>query len=503
MSVAVLYSRASSGLHAPLVHVEAHLSSGLPRFSIVGLPETAVKESKDRVRGAIIQMGCRFPRKRIIINLAPADLPKEGGRYDLPIALCILIASGQLHANDLSSYEFAGELSLNGDLRYTPGLVPFALATYKHKRKLILPSKSADDAALLDDLTVLAADNLHTVCQHLSGHKLIEPFTKSPITDNHPPSLCLSDVCGQRYAKRALEIAASGEHSLLMMGPPGTGKTMLASRMSSLLPPLSWEEAIEVAAIYSVSKGQINIKNFLQRPFRRPHHTSSPVSLIGGGSHPKPGEISLAHLGILFLDELGEFDRKVLEVLREPLEFGKVCLSRARGQAEYPAQCILVAAMNPCPCGYLGDNLKACHCREEQIKRYRYKISGPLLDRIDMHIEVARLPKGSLGSQKTEESSIDIRERVFTARSRQVARSNKYNAQYTPKDIKQYCQITSQGQKMLDNAMEKLGLSARAYHRILKVARTIADLSNEDCIQDNFIAEAIQYRQLDKHMISS
>jgi len=501
VTVAVVYSRGSTGLHAPLVHVEAHLSSGLPQFAIVGLPETAVKESKDRVRSAILQAGCTFPRKRITINLAPADLPKEGGRFDLPIAISILLASNQIHCPNIHDYEFAGELALGGELRRIHGILPFALATQQNGRDLIIASPNASEAALVDNLNVYGIDNLISVCQHIGGHDRVAPTPCSQLSSETQSvnQLCLSEVSGQQHAKRALEIAAAGHHSLIMMGPPGTGKTMLASRFATLLPPLTAKEAIEVAAISSISRGGFDNEHFKQRPFRRPHHTASPVSLVGGGRHPKPGEISLAHLGVLFLDELPEFDRKVLEVLREPLESGVVHLSRAQGQAEYPAQCLLIAAMNPCPCGYLGDSLRVCSCSEEQVKRYRHKISGPLLDRIDLHLEVPRLAKGQLSQTSEEESSETVRKRVIRARDKQLQRVNRTNALYGPKEIKQYCKLEASSQKLLDTAMEKLGLSARAYHRILKVARTIADLYDEKHIQTPYIAEAIQFRTLDRN----
>jgi len=502
MSLATVYSRASFGLLAPQVVVETHLSNGLPQFTIVGLPETAVKESKDRVRSALLQNGYEFPKRRITVNLAPADLPKEGGRFDLPIAISILLASEQLHCEDISQFELAGELSLGGELRPIKGILPLALATQKIKRQLIIPIANQEEAAWVSPLIIYAMPNFKSVCTHLSGATSYLPLRTPENNFHQNDEACLSEVCGQQHAKRALEIAASGAHSLLMTGPPGTGKTMLASRLSSILPPLTHKEALEIAAIYSISQQGFDARTLKKRPFRRPHHTASAVSLVGGGRYPLPGEVSLAHLGVLFLDELPEFSRHVLEVLREPLESGCIHLSRAQGQAEYPAKCQLIAAMNPCPCGYLSSTTQACRCSPEQVQRYRNKISGPLLDRIDMHIEVPSLAASQLADfdPQLEESSVKVQERVLQARVQQHKRSPHPNAKLTTREIVDFCKLDKPAEQLLTKAMEKLGISARAYHRILKVARTIADLDNSESIQSPHIAEAIQFRKYDRQV---
>ncbi|HLF95744.1 MAG TPA: YifB family Mg chelatase-like AAA ATPase, partial [Methylococcaceae bacterium] len=438
MSLAIVYSRGQQGIAAPLVTVEAHLSNGLPSLSIVGLPETAVKESKDRVRGALLNCHFDFPAQRITLNLAPADLPKEGGRFDLAIAVGILAASGQVKGEALGGYEFLGELSLTGELRPARGALPVALAARDAGRTLIVPEANAGEAALVQDAKVLAATHLLEVCAHLNGLRNLE----SAVSD-HPTARAvhhvgpdLADVRGQLHAKRALEVAAAGGHNLLMLGPPGTGKSMLAVRLPGLLPLLDETTALENAAVVSVSDQTLDAARWRIPPYRSPHHTASAPALVGGGGNPKPGEISLAHGGVLFLDELPEFDRKVLEVLREPLETGRVTVSRAAQRAEFPARFQLVAAMNPCPCGYLGDPSGRCRCTADQVQRYRARISGPLLDRIDLHIEVPRQPHSALSELPARgESSIAARERVKAARTLAATRQNKANACLTPPEI--------------------------------------------------------------------
>ncbi len=497
MALATVYSRALLGMNSPLVTIEVHLSNGLPSLSIVGLPEAAVKESKDRVRSAIINSGFDFPSKRITINLAPADLPKEGGRFDLPIAIGILIASKQLAALEIEKYELAAELSLSGELRAVNGILPFALQCYQEKRALILAEDNANEVSLIKNLPVYPANTLQEVVMHLSKAQILRQALYQRNNSQQIAYGDFNEVKGQFQAKRALEIAAAGGHNLLFVGPPGAGKTMLASRFNSILPELTLDEAIEVAAIYSI-KGNVP-EHFFERPFRTPHHTSSAVSLVGGGSNPKPGEISLSHNGVLFLDELPEFDRTVLEVLREPLESGKVVISRAYAQVEYPAKFQLIAAMNPCPCGYLGSKNKSCTDTETQINRYQHKLSGPLLDRIDMQVEVLEIDSNALTSALPEaESSQEIKKRVIKARDKQLTRQGILNACLVGKAFDQFCILGDNERQLLQSAIEKMKLSARAYHRIVKMARTIADLKDKESIGADDIQEALSYRRFDR-----
>jgi magnesium chelatase family protein len=500
MSLAIVYSRACVGMDAPLVTVEVHLSNGLPSLSIVGLPETAVKESKDRVRGAILNSQFDFPARRITINLAPADLPKEGGRFDLAIALGILAASRQIPDNELQQHEFAAELALSGKLRAVQGILPMTLQTRRAGRTLVIASGNVAEAMLVKDATVIAARQLLAVTAHFTRSKRLDH--EAPVEHRPSPNDAadLADVRGQQHARRALEIAAAGGHSLLMLGPPGTGKSLLASRLPGILPQMNEAEALETAALASISNVPVDVHQWKRRAFRAPHHTASAVALVGGGSSPRPGEISLAHHGVLFLDELPEFDRRVLEVLREPLESGRIMISRAARQAEFPAQFQLVAAMNPCPCGYLGDPSGRCHCNIDQIDRYRRKISGPLLDRIDMHVEVPRVAYKELQGPPGEASAA-LRMRVTGARERQLRRANTLNSRLENRLIEQFCSLNNSDRLLLQHAMERLQLSARAYHRILKVARTIADLDDCAAIASTHLGEAIGYRQLDRNHV--
>ncbi|MCX7893766.1 MAG: YifB family Mg chelatase-like AAA ATPase [Burkholderiales bacterium] len=497
MSLAVVHSRALAALEAPAVEVEVHIGPGLPTFTIVGLPEAEVKESRDRVRAALANCRFEFPARRITVNLAPAELPKEGGRFDLPIALGILVASGQLPGRALDAFEYAGELSLTGELRPVRGALAMTCRTARSGRGFVLPRASAAEAALVRDAAVYPAATLLDVCRHLTGEAPLERYAAEPVLAR-PAYPDLADVKGQAHAKRAVEVAAAGGHSLLMVGPPGTGKSMLAQRLPGLLPEMTDAQALESAAVQSLASGGFRIERWRARPFRAPHHTASGVALVGGGSDPRPGEISLAHHGVLFLDELPEFDRRVLEVLREPLESGRVAISRAARQAEFPARFQLVAAMNPCPCGYLGHYSGRCRCTPDQVARYRGKISGPLLDRIDIQIEVAAVPQEELLGAARGEPSAAVRERVGRAYRRQLERQGKPNAELAAKEIDRHCAPDDAGGTMLKQAIVRLALSARAYHRVLKLARTIADLAGAETVAAAHVAEAIQYRRLDR-----
>lgn len=497
MSFATVYSRALSGMDTPLVEVEVHLSrTSLPAFNIVGLPDTEVKESRDRVRAAILQSGFDFPAMKITVNLAPAELPKESGRFDLPIALGILAASGQMGDDALAHYEFAGELALSGALRPIRGALLMARQARLANRSFLLPEESAPWAAWIKDLPVYGAQSLNQAVAHLMGFERLNPVSppqEENISNEH--LLDLADVKGQETARFALEVAAAGGHSLLMIGPPGTGKSMLAQRLPSILPPLTSEEILDNAALQSLLDGHHQTTYTTMRPFRSPHHTASAPALIGGGSNPKPGEISLANHGVLFLDELPEFDRKVLEVLREPLESGEIHISRAARQATYPAQFQLVAAMNPCPCGYSGHATRACRCSHESIMRYRQKISGPLLDRIDLVIEVPSLPAEDLTQAQVGESSTTVRMRVMAARERQYQRQGKTNADLTVTELDTIAQIADEAKQTLSKLIEKLHLSARSFHRLLRVARTLADLEQQEEVTAKHVLRAVHFRR--------
>ncbi|MBE9539383.1 MAG: YifB family Mg chelatase-like AAA ATPase [Proteobacteria bacterium] len=493
MELSVIYSRAMAGIQAPLVRVETHLSNGLPAFHIVGMPETAVRESKDRVRSALLNSYFEFPDRRITINLSPADLPKEGGRFDLPIALGILVASNQLPSAHLHQHEFLGELALDGTLRPIPGVIPAAREATKGKRKLVVPASCAPLAAYTPNSAIIAAEDLLTLCAHLNGSETIEPTsaTSAP-TPHHYPDLDV--VVGQELARRALEIAASGGHNLLLFGPPGTGKTLLASRLPGILPPPTAEDALTGLALRSFYDST-DVSAWFKRPFRSPHHNATSAALIGGGGKPRPGEASLAHGGVLFLDELPEFSRNALEVLREPMESGEVTISRANHKITYPARFQLVAAMNPCPCGYDGDPEQNCRCTQSQIQRYRQRISGPLLDRIDLTIAMTRIPPSTLlNSTGLSENSTSVKARVVQANALQTQRQGCANALLAGADLTKYCELGAAQKRFLQTAMDNIKLSARGLHRTLRVSRTIADLEGTSTLTTEHISEALAYR---------
>ena len=503
MAIACVKTRASCGVDAPIVTVEVHLSNGLPAFNLVGLPETSVKEAKERVRSALINAGFEVPQRRITVNLAPADLPKQGGRYDLPIAIGILAASGQIPATHLAQYEFIGELALSGQVRPCSGILPAIIAAKNQSHHLFMPLDNRYEAELVGYEHCYFVAHLQHLAAFMHGQSQLPKLDNLPQWIEDAPTdesyLCMSEVIGQHQAKHALEIAAAGGHNMLMLGPPGTGKSMLANRIIPLMPRLTYEEAIEVAAIHSVAALPIKPANFLNRPFRAPHHTCSSISLVGGGAHPKPGEISLAHRGILFLDEIAEFPRKVLDCLREPMESGEVVISRAAAKMTFSSRFQLIAAMNPSPCG----DTEHARATPDQIQRYLSRLSGPFLDRFDLTIDVPKLPAGSLTQPQTHsETSASIAARVKQARHTQLSRCGILNCELSPKLLNQHSGISQQDLAFLEQSVVKLGLSVRSFHRIQRVARTIADLQGCPNTERSHIAQALGYRAMDRLLAS-